>query len=151
MLNTIGYEGASLEDFIQTLEEANVEVLLDIRDRAQSRKKGFSKTALSNALQNHGIEYVHLKELGDPKEGRLAARSGNWDEFDRIYRDVMASQEAIAALEYIRGISENTVACLLCYERDHKTCHRKYVSDAIDLQTGTKTRHLGVRRYASAA
>lgn len=151
MLNTIGYEGACLEDFIATLKEAGVQVLIDVRDRAQSRKRGFSKTALSNALEESGISYLHFKALGDPKEGREAARSGNWDKFDKIYRNVMASDEAKLAIEQIIEITNSESACLLCYERDHTTCHRKYISNNIDLQTGLKTRHLGVRNYAKAA
>lgn len=151
MLNTIGYEGASLDDFIATLKEAEVQVLIDVRDRAQSRKKGFSKTALSSALEESGISYLHLKELGDPKEGREAARNGHWDKFDKIYRDVMASDKAKDAIQQIIEIIDNESACLLCYERDHSTCHRKYISSNIDLQTGQKTRHLGVRKYAKAA
>ena len=151
MLNTIGYEGASLDDFLDTLQAAEVEVLVDVRDRAQSRKKGFSKTALSNALSERGIRYLHLKVLGDPKEGREAARSGNWKKFDSIYRNVLATSEAKAAIQSIVEIIESESACLLCYERDHTTCHRKYISDNIDLQNGKKTRHLGVRKFAKAA
>ena len=151
MLNTIGYEGASLSDFLDTLELAGISKLIDVRDRAQSRKKGFSKTALSNALAERGISYLHLKVLGDPKEGREAARAGNWKKFDKIYRTVMRSQEAREAIGQITEIIENETACLLCYERDHTTCHRKYISDNIDLHTGQKTRHLGVKKFATAA
>lgn len=151
MLNTIGYEGATLSDFLDTLEAAKVNVLVDVRDRAQSRKKGFSKTALTNALEERGIKYLHLKVLGDPKEGREAARSGNWKKFDKIYRGVMNTQSAKDAILEIVQIIENQSACLLCYERDHTTCHRKYISDNIDLQTGGKTMHLGVRKFAAAA
>ncbi len=151
MLNTIGYEGASLDDFLDTLQAAEVEVLVDVRDRAQSRKKGFSKTALSNALSERGIRYLHLRVLGDPKEGREAARSGNWKKFDSIYRSVLATVEAKEAIQSILEIVETENACLLCYERDHTTCHRKYISDNIDLQNNKKTRHLGVRKFAKAA
>jgi len=151
MLNTIGYEGADLGDFLETLEIAQVQVLIDVRDRAQSRKKGFSKTALSNALAERGIRYLHLRVLGDPKEGREAARAGNWKKFDRIYRSVMKTEAAKNAIAEIKEIVSEENACLLCYERDHTTCHRKYISDSIDLQTVSKTRHLGVRKFAKAA
>lgn len=151
MLNTIGYEKADLTDFIQSLCQADVEVLVDVRDRAQSRRKGFSKTALSNALTEAGIKYVHLKTLGDPKEGREAARAGQWDKFDRIYRGVLRSQPAQLAIDQIIDLLEVSSVCLLCYERDHKTCHRKYISDEIDKRLGKKTRHLGVRKFELAA
>jgi len=130
---------------------AEVKILVDVRDRAQSRKKGFSKTALSNALEERGIKYLHLKVLGDPKEGREAARAGNWKKFDKIYRAVLKTDAAQNALTEITEIISKERACLLCYERDHTTCHRKYISDNIDLQTSSKTRHLGVRKFANAA
>ena len=151
MLNTIGYEGADISDFVSTLTEAQIHVLIDVRDRAQSRKKGFSKTALSEALNEAGIAYVHMKELGDPKEGREAARRGDWEKFDKIYTTVLNSEVAKNAIKLIQDQSRTKNACLLCYERDYKTCHRKYISDEIDSRTGNKTRHLGVRKYANAA
>ncbi|PHR91489.1 MAG: hypothetical protein COA69_09825 [Robiginitomaculum sp.] len=151
MLNTIGYEGADLADFLTTLNMAKVDILIDVRDRAQSRKRGFSKTALSEALLENGIEYLHLKELGDPKEGREAARSGNFMKFEKIYLGVLKSEVAQAAIDVIEKIVESKNACLLCYERDHRTCHRKYISDDIDARRKLKTRHLGVRKYEKVA
>ena len=151
MINTIGYEKATPEDFIASLSQAGVEILIDVRDRAQSRRKGFSKTALSEALANAGIEYIHLRELGDPKEGRDAARSGQWEKFYKIYGAVLASEKAQSAMELILNLSKAKSVCLLCYERDHKTCHRKCITDEIERTAGTKARHLGVRQYASAA
>lgn len=145
MISTIGYERASLEDFVATLTLSGVEVLVDIRDRAQSRRKGFSKTALSDALADAGIDYLHLRELGDPKEGREAARSGDFHRFRKVFAQVMASEAGQSALQRIEELSENTSICLMCYERDEKTCHRKIVSDSLEGKTGHKTRHLGVR------
>ena len=151
MINTIGYEGADLDDFISSVSQANVEVLIDVRDRAQSRKKGFSKTALSEALNNAGIEYLHLRELGDPKEGREAARSGQWKKFHKIYGKVLASDVAQNAMDLIVALSQEKSVCLLCYERDHKTCHRKCITDEIENRAGKKARHLGVRKFERAA
>ena len=151
MINTIGYENAELSDFVSTLLDVGVNVLVDVRDRAQSRKKGFSKTALSQALKVEGIEYIHLRELGDPKEGREAARRGQWDKFDKIYKEVLATKKAREAITYIENLSATKSLCLLCYERDYKTCHRKYITDDIESRTGVKARHLGVRKYERAA
>ena len=151
MLSTIGYEGASPADFVQTLKIASVELVIDIRDRAQSRRPGFSKTALERTLADAGIRYLHLRELGDPKEGRDAARAGNIELFRRVYFGVLQTSEAQAALEAIVLAAESQSTCLLCYERDHRNCHRKLVSDSIETQTGLKTRHLGVRQFEQAA
>lgn len=151
MLNTIGYERADLSDFISSLSEAGVEMLIDVRDRAQSRRKGFSKTALSEALNAAGIEYLHLRELGDPKEGREAARSGQWKKFHKIYSDVLKTEVAGNAIDLIVKLSDEMSVCLLCYERDHKTCHRKCITDVIEQRVGIKARHLGVRKFERAA
>jgi len=151
MLSTIGYEGAALADFIKTLEVAGIEIVFDIRDRAQSRRPGFSKSALSEALAQAGITYLHFRELGDPKEGREAARAGNIELFHRTFSGVLKTPGAQAALDAIALASESKSTCLLCYERDHRNCHRKLVSDSIERQTGLKARHLGVRHFEQAA
>lgn len=149
MLFTIGYERSNLADFVATLQLSGVDVLADIRDRAQSRRPGFSKSALSEALGKAGIKYIHLKELGDPKEGREAARRGDFDAFRRVLSDVMASSEANSAIFQIAELLKEFNVCLMCYERDVKTCHRKIVSDDLKKRTGTPVTHLGVVDGAS--
>jgi uncharacterized protein (DUF488 family) len=144
MLFTIGYERSSLPDFVATLKLSGIEVLSDIRDRAQSRRPGFSKSALSEALNNANIQYVHLKELGDPKAGREAARRGDFIEFRRVFSNVMASEEAKSAVLRIAEMLKDYNVFLMCYERDVKTCHRKIVSDDLMERTGTSVKHLGV-------
>lgn len=146
MLYTIGYEGAALDDFVATLQAAGVTVLADIRERAQSRRKGFSKTALATALADAGIRYVHFRELGDPKEGREAARAGDWKTFKSVFSSVMATGEAKAAIDAIASQARSDAVCLLCYERDHRTCHRKIVSEALEARLDVRTTHLGVQR-----
>lgn len=146
-LNTIGYEGANPHDFVATLQAAKVNIVVDIRDRAQSRRKGFSKTALENHLKEAGIGYIHFRSLGDPKEGREAARSGQWDKFQQIFSNVLETNEACAALDAIEELAQIKSICLLCYERDHKTCHRKIVSNILQKRLGTKARHLGVKKF----
>jgi len=146
MLSTIGYEQADLEDFVGTLEKAEVEVLVDIRDRAQSRRKGFSKTALSARLADAGIRYLHFRELGDPKEGRDAARAGRIKEFQRIFNRVLETRPAQDALTEIEGLlAKKLNVCLLCYERSHSNCHRKIVAEELQQRTGFRPRHLGVQ------
>lgn len=147
MLNTIGYEGSKLTDFIQTLQTAEIDLVIDVRDRAQSRRPGFSKTALKENLAVAGIRYLHLKELGDPKEGREAARSGDYVKFRSIFAQVLDTAAAKAALDEIVSASERESVCLLCYERDQSQCHRALISNVIETKTGNKTRHLGVRKF----
>ncbi|MBD3834102.1 DUF488 domain-containing protein [Brevundimonas bullata] len=145
MLATIGYEGARPDDFVSTLQLVDVQIVVDIRDRAQSRRPGFSKSALRENLEQNGIAYVHLKELGDPKEGRDAARSGDMDRFRRIYAAVLETEQASNALNQIVELTKEMNVCLLCYERDHHECHRKVVADRLESVVGFKARHLGVQ------
>lgn len=149
MLATIGYEGARLDDFVATLQFVDVQMIIDIRDRAQSRRPGFSKSALRENLEKHGIGYVHLKELGDPKEGRDAARSGDLAKFRKVYAAVLETQQAIDALDQIAVLAKRLNVCLLCYERDHHECHRKIVADRLESIAGFKVRHLGVQTHVA--
>ena len=128
MISTIGYEKCTLEDFVATLQARQIDVLVDIRERAQSRRPGFSKTALSKAVSEVAIEYIHLRELGDPKAGREAARAGMFEKFRSIFSKVMASKSAQEALSTIELLARSKRICLMCYERDHRLCHRKMVA-----------------------
>jgi len=149
MLFTIGYEGAALDDFVASLVAKKIKVLIDVRERAQSRRKGFSKTALSQALAESGIDYLHLRELGDPKEGREAARTGKYPEFRRIYANVLRRKDAQTAIETIVSTAKKRKSCLLCYEKDADTCHRKIISDKIFRDTNIDTEHLAVSNNES--
>lgn len=149
-LATIGYEGSSQEDFIATLEAAGIMLVIDIRDVPVSRRKGFSKNALAEALSERSIRYVHLKSLGDPKEGREAARQGRTEEFRRIFGRHLASDTAQQALSSAQQLIAGSVACLLCYERSHENCHRTIVAEALKDRVDIELRHLGVRKGLAA-
>lgn len=145
MLATIGYERAELADFIATLTLSRVETLVDIRDRAQSRRPGFSKSALSAALVAAGIEYIHVPALGDPKEGREAARKQDYDRFREIFNTVMDGDPAKKAIIEIASLAKIRNICLMCFERDQLQCHRKIVSDRLAEILKIKPVHLGVK------
>jgi uncharacterized protein (DUF488 family) len=149
-LLTIGYEGSSFADFLATLQEAKISTLIDIRDVPVSRKAGFSKNALAQALETAGISYVHLKELGDPKAGREAARSGDFDEFRRIYAARLRKAETKLELKAAIDIAKDVRACLLCYERDPQNCHRSMVAKYMCDQAEFRVTHLGVREGLAA-
>lgn len=144
-IHTIGYEGAVIDDLIATLQMAEVEVLIDVRDVPVSRKRGFSKKALAEALETAGIRYVHLKALGDPKPGREAAKRGDMDGFRAIFNSHLKGDDAQEALHVAIDISSKTPACLLCYERDHMGCHRTIVAKELADRKAFSVRHLGVR------
>jgi uncharacterized protein (DUF488 family) len=127
---TIGYEGATVPEFLAALENAGVERVIDVRAVANSRRPGFSKTPLRNALAEAGIDYVHLRALGTPADGRAAARAGRHDDLKRIYAGQLERPEAITeAAEMLELVAEKRSA-LLCYERDPAGCHRTLLIDA---------------------
>lgn len=131
---TIGYEGTDIRRFVATLVAANVKVLADVRAVAISRKKGFSKKALQKALSDSGIEYRHFIELGDPKEGRLAARAGQMDEFKQIYSAHLDTESSQRALSDLVEQARDSATCLMCFERDPRGCHRRIIAEHMKIR-----------------
>ena len=128
-LSTIGYEGKTLDEFLGELKDAGVEVVLDVRAVAASRRPGFSKTALSNALREQGIDYLHLRPLGTPAAGREAARAGRIAEMNQIYAGQLETPEAGLALEQALAAAGERHAALLCYEKQACDCHRTLLAE----------------------
>ena len=128
-LFTIGYEGATQDDLIAALEAACVQRLIDVRALPLSRRPGFSKTPLRIALAEHGIDYLHLKPLGTPPEGREAARRGRHDAMATIYRGVLGDPAALVAVEQLRAAATERTSALLCFEREPTHCHRQVLID----------------------
>ncbi|MBN2974376.1 DUF488 domain-containing protein [Roseomonas aeriglobus] len=87
---------------------------------------------------------MHLRQLGDPAEGRAAARSGQRQLFQEIFGEVMKTDAAADALDKIEQLTQSSSVCLMCFERDHHDCHRKIVAEALENRLGIKARHLGV-------
>ena len=123
-LFTIGYESTTMGDFLGALKAAGVERVIDVRAVPNSRRPGFSKTPLRNALAEAGIDYVHLRALGTPAEGREAARAGRNADLERIYAGQLDLPEALVAAEQMRELAAEKPSALLCYERDPASCHR---------------------------
>ncbi len=124
---TIGYEGLTIEVFIASLCVQRIAHLVDIREVALSRKRGFSKTALSEHLERAGIRYSHVRALGCPKQIRDQYRvDGNWDRYSRAFATYLESQTA-ALRELIRTMKVERCS-LMCFEADYKLCHRSLVA-----------------------
>ena len=130
---TIGYEGATVGEFLSALQSAGVERVIDVRAVPNSRRPGFSKTPLRNALAEAGIDYVHLRALGTPADGRAAARAGRKDELKRIYAGQLELPEAIAETGKMLDLSREKPSALLCYERDPAACHRTLLLETVAL------------------
>ena len=130
-LATIGYESATQDDVIGRLKRAGVEVLIDVRAVAASRRAGFSKRVLAASLEAAGVGYVHLRQLGTPKAGRDAARHGRIAEMHAIYEAHLRDPAAQLELAKAREIARERKAALLCYEADAGRCHREIVAERI--------------------
>ena len=128
---TIGYECVTQPEFLAALTAAQVERVIDVRALPLSRRPGFSKTPLKNALAEAGIDYVHLKALGTPPAGREAARKGRHDELERIYARQLDLPEAIVAAGQMRDLAAEKPSALLCFERDPGACHRSLLLQAV--------------------
>ena len=128
---TIGYEAATMAEFLAALQQARVERVIDVRAVPNSRRPGFSKNPLKSALAEAGIDYVHLKALGTPADGRAAARAGRHEELKRIYASQLELPEAIAQGAQMLAIAEEKPSALLCMERDPTQCHRTLLLDAV--------------------
>jgi uncharacterized protein (DUF488 family) len=141
-LFTIGYEKARQPDVISALVEAGVKTLIDVRDRPVSRRPGFSKNQLAAAVEAAGMRYVGLKALGTPPEGREANHKREWDRFWRIVDDKLATAEAEIALQQAAATAGEAPSCLICYEADHRICHRSRVAEILSERHGFTVRHL---------
>ena len=137
---TIGYEGATVGEFLQALTDAGVKRVIDVRAVPNSRRPGFSKTPLRNALAGEGIEYVHLRALGTPADGRAAARAGRHEDLIRIYAGQLELPEAIAEGAQMVDLAGEKPSAVLCYERDPAGCHRTLLLSAV--ASGAEVVHL---------
>ncbi|MEV0593147.1 DUF488 domain-containing protein [Nonomuraea cavernae] len=132
----VGYEGRDLDEFIRQLRGEGVTRLVDVRLNPISRKRGFSKTALSTALADAEIAYEHMRELGNPKWNRpgfggspaeLGAARG-------FYAQTLHDDDARTCLERIAFAARNQRVAVMCFEADESRCHRDLVLDAIHEQ-----------------
>jgi uncharacterized protein (DUF488 family) len=122
---------------LDELEQAGVKLLVDVRAVASSRRPGFSKSQLAAGLDERGISYVHLRGLGTPKEGRLAARAGQYETLQKIYAKHLKTPQAREELDELSAlVKKSGPVCILCYERDHLHCHRRWIAEIIEERDG---------------
>ncbi len=127
---TIGYEGATMESFLDALSHAGVEQVIDVRQLPLSRRPGFSKSPLAAALAERGIGYIHMRALGTPKPGRDAAKKGDRATLEAVYSEQLELPEAQMAAARMRELIAARPSALLCFERDPGMCHRTLLLEA---------------------
>ena len=125
---TVGYEGRTLPEFVALLRINRVDMLVDVRENAVSRKPGFSKRRLTEALEDAGIEYRHEPKLGNPKDNRAGFRTGSIDQAKRRYLEHL-DNGAGAVLAAVVELTVTKRVALLCFERSDAHCHRACIVD----------------------
>ncbi|MEA2865121.1 MAG: hypothetical protein QOC84_3077 [Bradyrhizobium sp.] len=142
-LFTIGYEQTPASAVLGELGRSGVKLLVDVRAVAASRRPGLSKNQLAAGLHERGISYLHLRGLGTPKEGRDAARGGKFDTLRRIYAAHLKKPQAREELDELSAlVKKSGPVCILCYERDHRECHRQWIAEIIEERDGVEIENL---------
>jgi uncharacterized protein (DUF488 family) len=131
-LYTVGYEGCDIHEFTAALKKKGIKQVADLRKNPISRKKGFSKRLLGEALAEKKIAYIHLPGLGVPTEWRKQAKAEIITR-KKMFRDyvkkILPKQQDDIAL--LKKLMRKKGLALLCYEADASDCHRRFVSDEL--------------------
>lgn len=135
-LFTAGYSGHTLESFLEILHEHEIEVLVDVREKPMSRKPGFSRSRLSDFLEDNEVEYRHAGELGVPKEMRTRLRAGSEQlgGYFRQFREYLGTQRE--AIDALHELTVTKRCCLMCLEARAEQCHRSVVAEVVASRNG---------------
>jgi uncharacterized protein (DUF488 family) len=138
---TVGYQGRTIDEFANMLMTHGVTIVVDVRSRPISRIKGFSKTRLSAALESMGIKYQHVRDLGMPEQWMplRSGKDGNQLVLN-LYRGTMNEREG--CVDRLEQLAESETICLLCFESNHRHCHRDILADSLKSRQ-LKIHHIG--------
>ena len=131
-LFTVGYEGASLDEFMLALKKHHIRCIADLRKNPVSRKRGFSKKLLGEGLDAQGIAYIHLPGLGTPTEWRKQEKEGLLSRkkmFNNYVKKVLPQHPD--DLRTLQKLMSRKGLALLCYEADASDCHRSFVAQEL--------------------
>ncbi|MFN8297967.1 MAG: DUF488 domain-containing protein [Chitinophagales bacterium] len=132
ILFTIGYEGISLEEYLNRLLKNDVKVLVDVRMNPLSMKFGFSKTLLKKYCESLDIKYLHFPNLGVQSELRQSLNTQtDYDELFAIYRKKNLKENIDDQRLLLKLLQENKRIALTCFEANICQCHRKHLADSI--------------------
>lgn len=144
-IQTWGYEGLNIADFVARLRRAGAKTVIDVRANPISRKPGFSKKGLAAHLANAGIDYVHAPKMGCPKSVRDRYKTdGDWAAYTRGFMNYISGQGD--AVSEVATIAQRSKSCLICFEADFNFCHRTFVARAVSALTGMEIVHLTERK-----
>ncbi len=127
---TIGYEGITFEKYINKLIENDIEILCDVRKNPYSMKFGFTKNMLKHTLEQIGIQYVHIPELGIESENRQELNC--FEDYQKLFemynRTTLKTEKAVNALSFLNELVQNNKIALTCFEKDIEYCHRGVIA-----------------------
>lgn len=126
-----GYQGRDIDDVVKALSCAGVGTVADVRLNAISRKRGFSKSRLRAALSSAGIEYVHMRSLGNGKDNREPFHTGDVERGRAVYRSTLDTPEAQASLTELADLADEQIVAVMCFEADHDSCHRQVIIEEV--------------------
>lgn len=139
---TAGYEGWSVDGFLNHLLESGIRAILDVRANPVSRKYGFAKRTLSDMAGRLGLGYRHLPELGIPSDRREDL--GDFESYQRLFdwyeREVLPQRSA--AIDQLVGLLRQRPSVLVCMEKDVRCCHRGRLAIAAERASGLSVKHL---------
>lgn len=131
-LFTIGYEGISLEEYINKLLEADIKVLCDVRKNSFSMKYGFNKSQLRMACEGVGIQFIHIPEVGIVSDKRKELNNQrDYDALFEDYRETILPQTLTQQQDILNLIKKNDRVAITCFEANICQCHRKHLAEAI--------------------
>jgi DNA-binding Xre family transcriptional regulator len=130
-IESVGYEGRLIHEFVAGLRERGTEVLVDVRLNPISRRSGFSKTALRAALSEVGIGYVHLRALGNPKANRPGFANADPTPARETYRALLQAPAAAEELQQLRELVGKHRVAVMCFEADETRCHRQVILEEL--------------------
>lgn len=142
-LYTLGYQGVDVSTYVQKLKTAGVGIVADVRETPWSHKRDFCKNVLSSELSKAGIDYIHVKSAGNPKENRRTAP--DLTECLKRYKNYLETNPAgvVDLVSIVRtAASQNRIVCLMCFEKDVHDCHRLILVSAMKRRIRIRPVHL---------
>lgn len=137
ILFTIGYEGITLEQYINKLIVNDIKVLCDVRKNPMSMKFGFSKSQLKNACQGVGIEYKHISTVGIENDRRQELNTqADYDKLFVFYKESILPTRTMEQQELLDLLIDKKRIALTCFEANVRQCHRKHLADSISVMKG---------------
>lgn len=132
VLYTVGYEGISLEAYLNKLIKQDVKVLVDVRNNPMSQKFGFSKSQLVKYCEGLNIKYVHYPEVGVQSEYRQELKTqSDYDSLFGTYKKKTLTTTIVTQESILKLLIENKRIALTCFEANICQCHRKHLAEAI--------------------